>query len=91
MNTANAQLEGLYLAIAAVNRLLVRKGIVSREELQDALQEAEMAALNSGKDDGISHAHELALVFPIRLLIKALSAEHTADFRELARQVGRAD
>src|SRR3546814_6409378 len=33
MNTANPQLEGLYLAFASINRLLVGKGLVSHAEL----------------------------------------------------------
>ena len=41
MNVANLQLEGLLMAIAAVNHLLVQKGVVSMQEIDAALQAAE--------------------------------------------------
>ena len=44
MNTANLQLEGLYLSVAAINNLLVRKGIVTREEIDQTLRITEQTA-----------------------------------------------
>ncbi|MGV8838904.1 MAG: hypothetical protein ACWA6X_01230 [Bauldia sp.] len=90
MNTANLQLEGLYLAVAAVNRALVRKGILSSSEIEAALDAAEAAA-GADRTDGISTANRDAIVFPIRLL--RLANESDADeaipgFSELARAVG---
>ena len=41
MNTANLQLEGLYLSIAALNNALVQKGVLSREEVNHALRIAD--------------------------------------------------
>ena len=38
MNIANLQLEGLYLALAAINNALVEKGVLSREEMSLALR-----------------------------------------------------
>ena len=92
MNTANPQLEGLYLAVAAVNRLLVDKGLVSREEMTQALAEAERQALQDGKEDTVSDSHQKAVVFPIRLLQLANDGNHpagTLSFSDLAREVGR--
>ena len=44
MNTANLQLEGLYLVIAAMHEKLISKGVVSREEVDDAMRAAEQTA-----------------------------------------------
>lgn len=44
MNVANLQIEGLCLAIAALNRALVEKGLLSRTEIESALQTAEVTA-----------------------------------------------
>ena len=41
MNVANLQLQGLYLAIAAVNNALVVKGLLTRGEIADCLERAE--------------------------------------------------
>jgi len=92
MNTANLQLEGLYLAIAAVNNLLVTKGLVSREELDTALRKAEATAIGDDRVvEDMSPANRDAVAFAIRLL---QIANHSADedgtipFSELARMVG---
>lgn len=44
MNVANLQLEGLCLAIAAINHALVEKGILSQLEIDEALRKAEATA-----------------------------------------------
>ncbi|MCF6367689.1 hypothetical protein [Rhizobium halophilum] len=92
MNTANPQLEGLYLAIASINRLLVSKGIVSYSELQQVLQEAEQTVLNDQQPLDVSLSHQKAVAFPIRVLLLANEAAErgdTFDFEDLAREVGR--
>jgi hypothetical protein len=92
MNTANPQLEGLYLAIASINRLLVNKGIVSHAELQQALQEAEQTVLNDEQPLEVSQSHQKAVAFPIRVLLLANEAAERSeafDFEDLAREVGR--
>lgn len=92
MNTANPQLEGLYLAIANINRLLVAKGILSRSELSEVLQEAERQALSDPKSESVSESHKKAMAFPIRLLQLANdTSDESADlrFEDLARAVGR--
>lgn len=43
MNTANLQLEGLYLVVAALIEALVSKGVLSREDVDEALKRAEQA------------------------------------------------
>ena len=44
MNTANLQLEGLLMAIAAVNQSLVAKGVLATEEIDHALAICEQTA-----------------------------------------------
>ncbi|MGB3386437.1 MAG: hypothetical protein WBA88_00485 [Pseudaminobacter sp.] len=93
MNTANLQLEGLYLAIASINNLLVSKGILSVEEIDTALRRAEA---NATSDENIvevmSPANRDAVCFPIRFLQLANNSgsEHEIpSFSELARMVGQ--
>ena len=91
MNTANLQLEGLLAAIAALNNLLVSKGIVSRGELEKALHVAEATATGDDRLSELSPANRDAIVFPLRLLRLAnnmASADGVPPFSELARTVG---
>ncbi|MFN7103115.1 MAG: hypothetical protein ACK4N1_10915 [Pseudorhizobium sp.] len=92
MNTANPQLEGLYLAIASINRLLVDKGLVTHDEIQRALQNVERTVLDDTHLLDISGSHQLAVAFPIRVLLLANEASErgdTFDFKDLASEVGR--
>ena len=91
MNTANPQLEGLYLAVAAINRLMVDKGLVSAEELGQALDTARQQALRDDKGE-VSDSHKKAVLFPIHFL--QLANEGVVDlqsltFSDIAREVGR--
>ena len=92
MNTANLQLEGLYLAIASINSALVRKGLLTVEEIDMALRRAEANA--SGEDrltEDLSPANRDAVCFPIRLLQIANNSQAEGEipqFSELARLVG---
>jgi hypothetical protein len=91
MNTANLQLEGLCLAIAAINRELVAKGLLSQTEIETALRKAEAGA--NGDDrftDHLSPANRDAVCFPIRLLQLANSnaADEPLSFADLAKMVG---
>ena len=89
MNTANLQLEGLYLAITALNEMLVQKGLVSREEIVASLERAEQIALGDYRvEEDLSPANRDAVAFPIRLLLAANGAERDLSFSELARRVG---
>lgn len=92
MNTANLQLEGLYIAVAAITDALVSKGVLSREEVAAALREAERTALTGGRaSDGISAANREAIAFPARLLALAnrtAGESELPSFAALARMVG---
>ncbi|MFC7704820.1 hypothetical protein ACFQXB_11500 [Plastorhodobacter daqingensis] len=91
MNTANPQLEGLYLALSGVLDLLVQKGVLERDELRAALADAEALALDGGALASDSESHRKAMAFPARVLMMALESHargEQADFRDLARRVG---
>lgn len=89
MNTANLQLEGLIMAVAAMNRLLVEKGLVTHEEVATALGEAEAGF--DAKHAGLSDANRKGMVFPIRVLAvanRAAAGGEGFDFSTYARMVG---
>jgi hypothetical protein len=92
MNTANLQLEGLYLAIAAVNEALIARGILSRDEIGHALRAAEQSVVGDDRaTEDLRPAERDAVAFPCRLLIEALATTsdgRPASFSELARRVG---
>lgn len=93
MNVSNLQLQGLYLAIAAINNALVAKGVMTRQEIDVALQRAEQVALGDDRmAEDMSLASRDAVAFPARLLMLAnnnASENGTMSFSELARMVGR--
>jgi hypothetical protein len=91
MNTANLQLEGLYLVIAALNNALVAKGMMSREEIDLALRVAEETARGDHGAD-MSEPNRDAVAFPARLLRLAnngASDGQIQPFSELAKLVGQ--
>jgi hypothetical protein len=91
MNTANLQLEGLYLAIAAMHEMLISKGVVSRHEVDDAMRAAEQTALTDNRSGELRPAERDALAFPARLLRLAnatVSESGAQSFSALARRVG---
>lgn len=92
MNVANLQLEGLLMAIASVNHVLVRKGIVSVMELDIALRKAEASETDQERAEGMSTSNRDAINFPIRLLQLANQLDPDDDlpsFTTLARIVGQ--
>jgi hypothetical protein len=93
MNVANLQLEGLLMAVAAMNRLLVDKGLVSVEDINQALERAKSRIGEAARfEDGISPSNREAICFPIRLLQLANRTEmngNSPDFSELARSIGQ--
>lgn len=92
MNVANLQLEGLYLAIAAINNLLVAKGVVSREEIDLALRRAEQTALGDYRVEELSPAERDAVAFASRVLAAANNSageDFVPSFSELAKLVGQ--
>jgi hypothetical protein len=92
MNTANLQLEGLYLAIASVNNALVKKGLLTRDEIDLALRRAEQTAIGDDRMvEDMRASNRDAVAFPARLLALAnrmASADEISTFSELARMVG---
>lgn len=92
MNVANLQLQGLYLAIAAVNNALVAKGLLTREEIGSALKLAEQTALGDERIfEDMTPASRDAVAFPARLLALANNSASETEipgFSELARLVG---
>ena len=92
MNTGNLQIEGLLLAVAAINRALVQKGVLSGEEMERALHAAEVRAAGDERMEELPPAYRDAVCFPIRLLRLANGAAGQPDdlyFSDLARAVGR--
>lgn len=88
MNTANLQLQGLVMAVASLNRLLMERGLIDEASLSAALREAERVALAGHQADGLSAANREAIAFPIRLVENA-SRDGSAgkSFNDLAREV----
>jgi hypothetical protein len=92
MNSANLQLEGLYLAFAAVNNALVEKGLLTREEIDLALHRAEQTAIGDYRIEDLSPANRDAVAFASRLLRLANNSAgdgFTPPFSELAKAVGQ--
>jgi hypothetical protein len=89
MNSANLQMEGLLLAVAALCRTLQGKGLLAAEEAEAALLLAEKGASARMRD--LSAANQEAVQFPIRFLRRALSGDvQTLDYRTIAADIGRA-
>lgn len=92
MNVANLQLEGLYLAIASLNEMLVSKGIATRQDIDLALRRAEQNALGDYRAEDMSPAERDAMAFPARLLAAANNSAgdgFVPAFSELAKLVGQ--
>jgi hypothetical protein len=93
MNVANLQLEGLMMALASINNLLVRKGLVSIDEIDETLHRAESAFTSEPRlYDDMSPAQRDAVCFPLRLLRMANKGEAELGipgFPDLAKMVAR--
>ena len=93
MNVANLQLQGLIMAIAAINNTLVHKGILTVDEVDTALQKAEAALTGEERFyEDLPQACRDAVCFPVRLLQMANRSQGETDiaaFSELARMVGQ--
>ncbi|MGO4175885.1 hypothetical protein [Bosea sp. TAF32] len=74
MNTANLQLEGLLLSVAAAFAELKRKGVLQSSDLDNALARAEEGV--SQRTTELSEANAEAIQFPIRFLREALREPH---------------
>lgn len=93
MNVANLQLEGLLMAVASINNVLVHKGLVSIDDINEALRQAEASVTGDERsNDAMSASNRDAICFPIRLLQLANNAQGETDippFSELAKMVGQ--
>jgi len=92
MNTANLQLEGLYVCVVSLTNALVAKGVLTREEVDAALTGAELTALTDYRADDLSDAHRDAVAFPARVLRAMNSSASETEvprFSEMAKLVGQ--
>ena len=93
MNVSNLQLQGLYLAIAALNSALVAKGVLTREEVDLALRSAQQTALGDDRImEDMTPANRDAIAFASRFLALANATaqeDPPKGFHELARMVGQ--
>lgn len=93
MHVANLQLEGLLMAVASVNNVLVRKGMLSVQEIDEALAKVETGLMaDEHVTEDMSASNRDAVCFPIRFLKLAnlgQSEDSIQSFAELAREVGR--
>jgi hypothetical protein len=93
MNTANLQLEGLLMAVAGINKLLVSKGLLTVEEIDRALRRAEAGLTGEERSaESLSPSNRDAICFPLRFLQLANNGQGdggTQPFSELTRAVGQ--
>ena len=89
MNTANLQLEGLLLALAAVLRTLRRDGLLTDAALTRALDDATQAADGDMRRHLVTPANQNAIRFPIDFLRRAALASEQENFTAIASEIGR--
>jgi hypothetical protein len=89
MNTANLQLEGLYAAVAALMNSLRDKGVLTAEEIDACLAEAE-AVNTGGRRKDLSPANAEAIRFPFRYLRAAngVAGGKPKSFFDIATEIG---
>jgi hypothetical protein len=94
MNTANLQLEGLYLVLATLLEAMCEKGVFQRDEIESLLAKAESALrADASRPQEMRDANVEAICFPVRLLRQALlvsAKEGKFSFADLASRVGQA-
>jgi len=90
MNTANLQLEGLLLAVSAFVEAMRRKGLLTEQDILDALSTAEDNVNSSLDRKELSSSNVDAIKFPIRFLKAAtnLTTDGQTSFTTLAAMVG---
>jgi hypothetical protein len=93
MNVANLQIEGLLMAIASINNTMVHKGLLSIDEIDTALRNAEATLTGDERlYEDMSPSNRDAVCFPIRLLQLANFSQSETEvppFSELAKMVGQ--
>ena len=88
MNTANLQMEGVLLALAALCAELRRGGALNDEDLGRAFSVAERGA--SARAASLRNANAEAILFPIRFLRLGLrDGAQALDYGSIAAEVGR--
>ena len=94
MNTANLQLEGVLMAMAALCRLMQEKGIAGDQEIDITLRLAEeMLATDKLRPEQLSQPNIDATLFPLRFLREANRRNASGDsyaYSQIATAVGRA-
>lgn len=89
MQTANLQLEGLYLVMASLVAALRDKGLLNAQEIEKALAAAEACCTEEA--GRLSPSHLEAVRFPARFLRAAMEAstsQRPLSFGTLAALVG---
>lgn len=79
------------MAVAAIADALVKKGMLTHQELATALEAAERLVEES-KDNELTGSNRAATVFPVRVLLLANQASvrgETPSFADFAEQVGK--
>jgi hypothetical protein len=90
MNVANLQLEGLMMAVASINHVLVRKGILSVGEVDTALLKAQSNMTGEERSPELSPSFRDAINFPLRFLQVCNQCNPEADlptFSDITRLV----
>ncbi|MGO6703403.1 hypothetical protein [Rhizobium ruizarguesonis] len=91
MNTANLQLKGLIMAMAAICDAIVEKELLTSGELNAALSKA-TKAIEEDDDHELSDANRAAILFPIRVLQLAEEAGRKGErltFSDYAKLVAK--
>jgi hypothetical protein len=89
VNTANLQLEGVYVLLSALVATLRDKGALTQAEIADLLDGAEARINNDLQRERPAHAD--AVLFPVRYLREALDrgvGEQQPGFTAIAAAVG---
>ena len=92
MNTANLQLEGVYAVLSALVAALRDKKLLTAEEIDGALAQAERQAVSGRAPNGdLSPANMDAILLPARLLrlVNSHPEKHEMSFSALAAEVHR--
>ena len=86
---ANLQLQGTLIALYALSQAMKAKGVLGQQEIEDALEKAEVRALAAGVErDELSRANAEAICFPIRFLREAnLASTELEDFSTITQMV----
>lgn len=68
MNVANLEIEGLLMVLAPINNMLVHKSVLSIDDIELALHEAEASLTREERShQELTLAQREAVCFPIRL------------------------